>query len=930
MYNIRHISPLISLLLLLLICSEAGAQNNSRSSTNNTNRQTLNIRDTIRVSQKDTLNIQDEAPSQIKDSLKNMVDSIGSALQDSIKRAPAMVDKPAFSTARDSIIEDFSGGRRIIYYYGDVKVEYGEMKLSAEYMAYNLDTKIVYASGVKDTLGNIIGKPQMEENGKTYTMEEVYFNMETGKSKIKNMMTQEEEGFLHGKTLKMMPDKSINIADGKYTVCDLEHPHFYLALTAATIQTKPTQKTVFGPAFLVLEDVPLPLALPFGFVPKRPERASGILFPTYGEEVSRGFYLRDLGYYFVVGDHFDVSLTGDIYTLGSWSGTLTSRYKLRYKFDGSFMLKYSNDVTGERGSTDFSESKNFSVQWSHSQDSKARPGTSFRASVNFSSPSNNKYNSYTVQEAMNNQISSSISYSKNWSKMSLSINGLHSQNSRDSSYSITLPNLTFNVNRFFPFKRKVRVGKEKIYEKFSMSYSTTFQNRINFKAREVKEPDFMSKMKNGMNHRFAIGLPSFTIFKFLNFSPNVNYGMDWHFQDQTKVYNPTTDRVESVVSDQFSTFGVTQDFSASLSMSTRLYGFFTFKGKSNLQAIRHMMTPQLSFSYRPELGTAINGYRTFQYTDKNGVDKSLDYNRFEGGMFSPPGKGQTAAISFSMGNNIEAKMLNKLDTTGTGTKKVKLLDQLSFSGSYNFMADSIKLSTISVTANTTIFQKIGLNGNVALDPYAVDEKGKKYNQFNIMKPGGGSLFRLTNASFSTSYSFTGDGKYEGNDGSKEANKGGQNSRASNAEVPLYTRIYHHPVTGEYIPGGWVYYMNPNIPWSLNLSYSFSYSLSYQYANERLNVKHNFTNTLGISGQIKLTRDLNFSLQSGVDLTKMKITTTQLSATYDLHCFQISVSWIPSGQWESWSFRINAKAAALADLLQYKKSSSYMDNRYQKY
>ncbi len=396
MYNIRHISPLISLLLLLLICSEAGAQNNSRSSTNNTNRQTLNIRDTIRVSQKDTLNIQDEAPSQIKDSLKNMVDSIGSALQDSIKRAPAMVDKPAFSTARDSIIEDFSGGRRIIYYYGDVKVEYGEMKLSAEYMAYNLDTKIVYASGVKDTLGNIIGKPQMEENGKTYTMEEVYFNMETGKSKIKNMMTQEEEGFLHGKTLKMMPDKSINIADGKYTVCDLEHPHFYLALTAATIQTKPTQKTVFGPAFLVLEDVPLPLALPFGFVPKRPERASGILFPTYGEEVSRGFYLRDLGYYFVVGDHFDVSLTGDIYTLGSWSGTLTSRYKLRYKFDGSFMLKYSNDVTGERGSTDFSESKNFSVQWSHSQDSKARPGTSFRASVNFSSPSNNKYNSYTV------------------------------------------------------------------------------------------------------------------------------------------------------------------------------------------------------------------------------------------------------------------------------------------------------------------------------------------------------------------------------------------------------------------------------------------------------------------------------------------------------------------------------------------------------
>ena len=879
----------------------------------------------LALSSVDSLGVQlpDSLANPVLDSaalaIKAKQDSLETATRDSLLRSQSMLDYPVFSTAKDSIIEDFSDGKNMIYYYGDVSVTYGDMKITSDYMAYNVDTETVYAAGVENVDGVIEGSPQMSKGQKTYDMRSLYYNFGTQKSRINNMKTQEQEGFMHGDKLKMMPDQSINVAGGKYTVCDCEHPHYYLKMTAAKVVTQPTQRTVFGPAYLVVADVPLPLAIPFGFVPDNPKRSTGILFPTYGEEVARGFFLRDAGFYLVFGDHFDVALTGDIYSLGSWAVKMNSRYKLRYKFNGSLALTYSNDQTGEKGSTDFSQSKNFSVKWSHSQDPKALPGTTFSASVNFSSPSNNKYNNNNdLNEAINAQTSSSISFSKTWSKMSFSANMTHSQNSRDSSYSFTLPNFTFNVNRFFPFKRKNAVGKKKIYEEISFSYNTSFQNRISFKAKEINDPEFWDKMKNGMNHKFSIGLPSFTLFKYINLSPSVNYGMNWYFQDITKEYNPETDKVESVLSPQFSTLGITQDFSASMSLSTRVYGMLGFK-KGNLKALRHMITPSLSLSYKPEMGTPMNGYRTYTYTDVNGEEQTLDYNRFEGGLNSPPGRGQTGSMSFSIGNNLEAKLVDKKDTTGVGTKKVKLIDQLSISGSYNMLADSMGLSTIRVSANTTIFKKMGLSGSISLDPYAVDATGRRYNEFEVMKTG--NLFRLTNASFSTSYSFSGEGKIDGNDGAGEAVK---SSSSGTQNGPTYNRVYYHPITEEFIPGGWVYYMNPNVPWSVNFSYSYSYSRAYQVANDRLNVKHNHMQTLGISGQLKLTKDLNMSLQSGVDLSKLKITTTQLSATYDLHCFSISLSWVPTGQWQSWNFRIAAKASALSNLLQYKKQSSYWD------
>lgn len=863
-------------------------------------------------------------------------DSTELARRDSVARADSLfradslamlqnssLAEPAFSTARDSIVEVFSDGARKVYYYGDVTVKYQDITLTAERMDYDLNTGIVYARGVQDTItGEWIGRPVMTQGGKTYNMAEVRYNFNNRKASIKQVITSEDDGLLHGNHVKMMPDKSINVDHGKYTVCDLEHPHYWMELSVAKVVTKPTRKTVFGPAHLVVGDVHIPfLGIPFGFIPKRPERATGILMPTFGEETARGFYMREGGMYFVFGDYLDLSVTGDYYTLGSWALDINSRYKINYKANGSFALTLSNDKTGEKGAPDYYESGNFGVKWTHSQDSKAHPGTSFSASVNFSSPSNSKYNSHSVTEALQNQVSSSISYSHNWGgKVNLSINALHSQNSRDSSYAFTLPNVTLSVSTFYPFKQKNRVGKEKPWEKISFGYSTSLQNKINFYAKEFGQPGFTDKFKNGMSHTFSIGLPSFQLFKYLNFNPSISYGQNWFFRASEAVYDAETNKVTLEQGGQFSHFGITQTYSGSVSMSTRLYGMFNFGKYSKVQAIRHVISPSMSMSFSPEKGTYANGYRTYYYTDVNGEAQEYQYNIYSGQLLSAPSKGRSATASLSIGNNLEAKVRDPADSTGKGTKKVKLLDQLNFSTGYNFLADSLKMNTISSSMSTNLFGKVNISASAAFDPYAVTSTGsgentKKYNKFAIQA--GQGLARFTNASASASYSISGKGTIEGNDG-RESGSG---------PADYYQRIYKHPVTGEYVPGGWLYYTNPNVPWSMNFNASISCSRQYLYdqETEAIKTKDKLTSTLGVSGNIKLTPRMSINASSGYDFIAKKITTTQISATYDLHCFNIAVSWVPLGTWQSYSFKIAANAASLADLLRFKKSSSYWDN-----
>jgi len=872
--------------------------------------------------------------SQIAEKKVVLPDSLELARRDSIRIADSLfradsaalmksssLRAPAFSAARDSVVENFVDGARMIHYYGDVKVRYQNMELTAERMDYDVTTGVVHAYGVYDSLlADWKGRPVMSEGGKVYNMEELRYNFNTRKARIKNMVTNEDDGILHGRDIKMMPDKSINITNGKYTVCDHEEPHYYLQLTAAKVVTEPSQKIVFGPAYVVIEDVKVyPLVLPFGFVPKRPKRATGILFPTFGEETARGFYMRDLGMYFVFGDYFDLSATGDYYTLGSWAIDLNSRYKVNYRFNGNFSLTYSDDRTGEKGSADYNRSTNFGVRWSHSQDSKAHPGTTFSASVNFSSPSNSRYNSHSVNEALQNQASSSISFSKSFGgKATLSLNALHSQNSRDSSYAFTLPNLTFSIATFYPFKRKNRVGKEKVYEKFSLSYNTSLQNKINFKASEFMEDGFFDRFQNGMTHNFSIGLPSFSLFKYITLSPSVSYGMNWFFRTTEARYDEELDKVVTEKSKAFSHLGITQTYSGSISASTRLYGMYNFGKYHRVQAIRHVVSPSLSMSLSPDLATYANGYRTLTYTDSSNEIKTYEYNIYSGQLYSPPGSGRSATASFSIGNNLEAKVRDFADTTGTGSKKVKLIDQLNIRSGYNFLADSLKLNTISMSMSTSLFGKVSVSASANFDPYAVDSKGRKYNEWAVnMKQG---LARFTNASLSLSYSLSGKGAMKGNDGSKEG--GGSDSPAN-----YYRRIYTHPYTGEYIPGGWLYYINPNVPWSVNFSYTFSCNRNWSFDSKlnSLAVKNNITQTLRVNGNIKLTPKMNINASSGYDFQAKQMTSTQLSATYDMHCFNISVSWVPTGTWQSYSFRIQANAAALADLLRFKKSSSFWDN-----
>ena len=870
---------------------------------------------------------------QAKDSLPPAEDSIARRrdslrVADSTSRADSLflldkssLTRPAFSGAKDSIRQDFSNGQRKMYYWGDVEVSYENIKLKADYMEYDMSTGTVYARGTYDSLAQEWkGQPEMTQGSQTFNMEEVRYNFNTRKARITNMITKEDDGILHGKNIKMMPDKSINITKGKYTVCDLEHPHYYLKLSSAKVVTKPSQKTVFGPAHLVVEDVDLPIGIPFGFIPKRPDRATGLLMPSFGEENARGFYLRDAGMYFVLGDYFDMSLTGDYYTLGSWAANLNSRYMVKYKFTGNLAVNYSVDQTGEKGSTDFFQSKNFGVRWSHSQDSKAHPGTSFSASVNFSSPSNSRYNSHSVSEALQNQISSSISYSKNWNgKFNLSVNALHSQNSRDSSYTFTLPNITFSVSTFYPFKIKNRVGKERFYEKFALGYNTSIQNKINFKASEFGEPGFIDKFQNGVAHNFSIKLPDFTLFKYLNVAPNMSYGMNWFFRKSEAYFDPETNSVKTEMGKQFGTFGATHNYSGSLSMSTRIYGMYNFGKYHKIQALRHVVSPSVSMSFSPEKGKAFNGWRTFNYVDTLGVQKSYDYNIYQGQINSAPGKGKSATMSISLGNNLEAKVRDMKDTTGTGSKKVKILDQFNFSTGYNFLADSLKMNNVGLSMSTSIFGKLGINGNMNFDPYAINERGQRVNKYNLLETG--VPLRLTNVSTSVSYSLSGKGTVKGNDGSKSS---GGDSGGSGNPADYYRRIYYHPLTGEYIPGGWLYYTNPNVPWSLNFNYSFSMNRSYNYANNQLSKKDKYTQTLGVQGNIQLTPKMSVQAQSGWDFTAMKMTTTQFSFRYDLHCFNISVSWVPSGMYQSYSFLISANAAALADLLRFKKSTSYWD------
>lgn len=810
---------------------------------------------------------------------------------------------------KDSLVYDVRNKKVYIYNEGDVT--YQDMNLKADFMRMDMETKEIYAYGKADTVDGVFTptRPTFTQGSSTYNMDTITYNINSGKAKIKGVATQEGDGWLVGGHVKKMKDNTINLSDGKYTTCDhTDHPHFYLQMTKAKVV--PGKKVITGPAYLVMEDVPIYfLGIPEGFFPISSGPKSGILMPTFGEEATKGFFLRDLGYYFTFGDRMDLTLRGGIYTLGSWEASAVSRYVKRYKYSGNLNFQYSNIKVGEKGEPDYIKQSNFSFKWTHQQDPKANPGSTFSASVNFSTSGYSRYSATSLNDMLSTQTNSTISYSKSWAgtPFSLSANMSVSQNSQTQAISMTLPNIVFNVSRFYPFKRKEAMGKARWYEKISAQYTFNMTNSVTTTESEIFTHETLENMKNGIQHKIPISA-SFSLFNYINISPSFNYNERWYFKKQERQWNPETNQVEYL--DPEYGFWRLYDYSASVSASTTLYGMYRAKNKKRqqkLQAVRHTLTPTIGFSYAPDFSKLSYGYQKVVQSDETG--KYQIYSPFSDNAYGVPTSKLQASLTFSLSQNLEIKVLSKRDTSGV--KKIKLIDELRIGGSYNFAADSMGLSNISVGFRTTLFQNFGINLSMTLDPYKLTPQGKRLNQIRL--PG-----RVVSTGWSFGYTF------------KSREDRSQPAINDITSIPPeYQNPYYDPY-GQMDPALRRQYMSQfyydfSLPWNLSFNYAINYSSS-PYNNGTTGYKQNVTQTLGFNGSINITPKMGLTFQGGYDIMARKLTTSQVSITRDLHCWQMSFSWIPFGHYKSWSFNIGVKAASLADL-KYDKSESMFDNMY---
>lgn len=813
---------------------------------------------------------------------------------------------------KDSLVYDLANNTVYIYNEGDVT--YQTSNLKADYMRINMDTKEIFAYGKADTVNgkSSVTHPVFQEGSSSpYTMDTITYNIGSKKAKIKGVATQEGDGWLIGGSVKKMPDNTINIQHGKYTTCDeTGHPHFYLAMTKAKVI--PGKKVITGPAYLVMEDVPIYfLGIPEGFFPISGGPKSGLLMPTFGEEYTKGFFIRDLGYYFTFGDYADLALRGGIYTLGSWEASAESRYVKRYKYSGNFGLQYSSVRVGEKGEPDFVKQNNFRLQWTHSQDPKANPGSTFSASVNFTTSGYSKYSATNLNDILSTQTNSTISYSKSWAgtPFSMSAQLAVSQNSSTEEITATLPTLTFNVSRFKPFKRKEAVGKERWYEKITMSYSGKMTNKM-----QAKESDFFSKetiknMENGIEHQIPVSA-SFNLFNYINVSPSFNYTEKWYFKKTDKAFNPVTNKSELL--DPEYGFWRLYNYSASLSASTTLYGMYETKKKTRkLQAVRHTLNPSVGFSYTPDFKALERGYWKAVQSDSTG--RIEVYSPFSNNAYGVPSSMESASLTFSLGQTLEMKVLSKRDTSGV--KKVKLIDELSISGSYNLIADSMGLSNLPIRLRSTIIKNFGINISATLDPYEVTPEGQRINKLMWRR---GSPGRIVNASTSFGYTF----KSRSDNSTPAIND-------INSIDPLYQNPFYDPY-GQMDPVLRRQYMSQtyydfSLPWNVGFNYSVNYGINY-VNNGTTGYKKNVQQSINFNGSINLTPKTGITFQGGFNISEGQLTTSSISITRDLHCWQMSFSWIPFGFHRSWSFNIGVKAASLSDL-KYDKSQSMYDNMF---
>ncbi len=856
---------------------------------------------------------------------------------------PEKLTAPVYYTAKDSIV--FTKGN-MGYLYGEADVKYGNLAIKGEYITMDLDSNIVSSTFGVDSLGKEFGYPVFTQGEEEYEMKKVRYNFDTGKAHISNVITQQGEGHIVANTAKKNADNSFYMVNAKYTTCDLhDHPHFFLNLSKAKV--RPGKDVVTGPAWLVVADVPLfPIVLPFAFFPFTDTYSSGIIMPSYGDEMERGFYLQNGGYYFAINDYVDLALTGDIYTKGSWGLNARSNYVKRYKFRGNVNGSYLNTVIGDKGLKDipgqYSVSKDFRINWTHSQDPKANMFRTFSASVNFSTSraNHNDLSRLYSREASNNTKSSSVNITQRFpdSPWSLSASMSINQVSRDSTISATLPNVSITMNRIYPLKRKKMVGAERWYEKISMSYSGEFRNSVNaIKENRFFKSNLIKDWQNGMRHNIPVSA-TFSLFNVIQISPSLTYTERWYTGGIKEAWNPGAKRHEVV--DTINGFKRVYDYSASISANTKLYGMYKpwkiFGDKVN--AIRHVFSPSISLTYRPDFGDPRYGFfEKYTYRDEYGEEKEYTYSPYSKMMFGSAPTGKSGSIGFDFKNNLEMKVKSESDTTGF--KKISLIDDLGINFSYNMMADSMKWSDINTNVRLKLTKSYTLSLNATWDPYTyqLDENGnpKRMDKLRIFNGKGFGRLMSTGTSFSYSVNQDTFKKLFGKKDEKGGNEG-EDSSNTNDNLPDDGTMGRNPheeggarrsvfdtgnnSMGEFDENG---YLKNEVQWNLSFNYSVRYGYDRQnFDKERLEYKGMLTHSLGFSGSLQPTKNWNFTFNTDYNFDLKKFTSINCSLTRNLHCWSMSASFIPIGPYKSYNFTIRANASMLQDLKWDERSSPY--------
>ena len=891
-------------------------------------------------SPKDSKAVDKNIPDTTKmDSLQLAIYHHNKAIDDSIRADSMMrarsngIDAPVKYSAEDSLVYDAESGTA--YLYGNSKVDYENMKLTSDKVHMNLDKSTVRATGTVDSTaeGGIKGKPVFTMGKDEYKSDTMAFNFKSKKGLIKGVYTEQQDGFLSGEVGKRDSTGSIYLQHGRYTTCDKPHPDFYIALSRAKV--RPGKDVVFGPAYLVVADVPLPLAIPYGFFPFSKKYSSGFIMPSYGDESDRGFYLRDGGYYFAISDKWDLKLLGEIYTKGSWGVSAASNYRKRYRYSGSFLFSYQDSKTGDKGLPDFAEQESFKIQWNHRQDPKANPYSSFAASVNFATSNyerNNLNSMYNPQTLTQTTRTSSVSWSTGFSSIGLSLSATTNlaQDMRTSSIQITLPDLNISLSRFYPFKRKHLVGKERWYEKISMSYTGQLANSISTTEDKILHSNLIKDWKNAFQHTIPVQA-NFTLFNYINVTPSFNFTDRMYSKKVTRGWDNTLQK--EVVRDTTYGFHNVYNWSMSVGASTKLYGFWVPNRKlfgDKIQAIRHVITPQVTFSYSPNFGARRYGYYdSYQYTDASGNVKLVEYSPYQDELYSVPGKYKTEMISWDVSNNIEMKIKSDKDTTGY--KKISIIDELGASMSYNAAADYHRWSDLSMRLRLKWWKNytFSMNAQFATYAYELDANGKPYVG-NHTEWGYGRLPRFQGMSQNFSFTLNPEKlkKWFGRKDDKDDDKvsvdsdGPDTNIESNMDDDLekgkYAAKKKRGNIAETDDDG---YMSFNMPWSLTIGYGITMreNTAGRFNTKTMRYPYKFTQTLNFSGNIRISDGWNINFSSGYDFENHAMSMTTASLSRDLHCFNMSAS-VVLAPYTSYNFTFRCNAATLTDALKYDKRS----------